>query len=463
MASPLLSTQTCSCGVVPGAEEGDRVLCWGAPPFKPPIAARGISKIASSDDALCYISADLNDISCVGAINHPPRGAFDDLVVAKSGACAIARDGAVECWGKLAGTTFRAEPGASLLIHKGKACALSPSGHQVLCSDGEVEDTSNDDLVERGVDAGMVCQLSSAGLACRDGGRLVPTPPVGDNAHGLVVANPFGCVISDGLVKCFGDGPKPLAPARAFKAVSPSLSAVCALTASGELQCSGDSRVTRAMPRSGTYSMLRSSDLDFCALSQSDLVCWGASFGDAKTQASRVTSFDISNADLCYIRDRELRCKRNRTLEKSGVASVALSDIGGCVLRDNGSTSCWGSHRGFGEGKRFERLRAGGEVMCGRSESEVPKQTCTPTTTALSSADDVALGPRIRCGLKRRGELGCHGDCPIYPPGRFHSVETSGLLTCAISMTGSLECWSVSCSATYSRKAWRQSHYVPAL
>ena len=121
-----------------GLDAEGAMHCWGDVPDEYTLEAGPFVEVAAGNDNVCTLDSE-GTIECRywgsgGWVNNPPEGQFLRLAVDENGACAIAEDGEIGCWGQNSYGEADAPSGeyVEVSISTGSACALGTDG-SVTC------------------------------------------------------------------------------------------------------------------------------------------------------------------------------------------------------------------------------------------------------------------------------------------------------------------------------------------
>lgn len=298
--------------------------------------------------------------------------------------CAIATDGKVRCWGlgdaigELAATTDGSEPGATPVLIDGI-----------------------DGAVDIAADSLTTCVATSAGAVACFGFRL------------------SGVTVMPEVVDA--------------KKVAIGSDRLCAVRASGELHCWGDSWLygagEAAMDLSGgaAASVVVGSTVAFTIASSGALFSWG----QGSDILGRTTPYfvDLTPAPVESV---------------PTMLQVAVSDRDACAIAQDGRLFCWGDGTGGGLGLGYLRDVSTPTVVPLPGPA-YPSRVAVSYSHSCARMSDGSLDCWAAANTK--GELGYESKVGVFLPTKVKldeevlDVATSNGSTCAISKSGRVQCW----------------------
>lgn len=405
-------------GTAPGGPGGDASTDASADaPGAGDAGADGASADGGGDAAPVDGGADAGPI--VTSTYVTKIAASEDVV------CAIARGGALRCWGgNLAPATL--EPGSTW-----KDVAVGGArgtGAVTLCA-VRADDSLRcwSDLTSSGAQPDSAT-FAAVGVA--QSGRCAVSTTGGLYCWGQ---NTFGSL---GV----GDTSPRSSPTRVgtdsdWKVVSPGGSHTCATKGTGALYCWGwnafyqlgdgtNNQRTSPVPvdAANTYLDVSVRNVASCAVrSDGALVCWGTNGPLGFNNVKVPTAIDSAQ----------------------NWAKVRLSNSHACATKTDGSLYCWGDN---------DRGQIGLPIAVGSLTRSSPQQVGADRDWA-----DVAVGEGLSCGVKKDGTVRCWGtngrgqlaQSPaghlepkrVGAPGEFAWVNAGPKNVCAVRKDGTLACW----------------------
>jgi hypothetical protein len=438
----------------------ESLVCWWGGDQHEMAPGIALSEVAIGFNLICAVRADTHAIVCFAPgyeelpediIQVPPSsGAYHHVQVIGSLTCAIREDNAhVECWGTDSGGET---PPADLQL---RTMSLVRSSGCGLGLDNEVHCWPNPEL-KRGAPAGV--QFSQIDLGAGGVGVAALGPTFGVHVCGLRAY--------DGRVMCWGDdslGQVSGAPnRRAYRSVGMTGSQACALDHKGHALCWGPdaplpyaatydqvtghcglraddahvectSQVTSSL--TGAYAYLSEASTGLCGIRAADhqVDCSGSDeYGQIRLipKGVQFSTVSVGNAAVCAIREQDsiVQCWGDPFClsaqdAPSGLAALQLGMKRGgafdsaCVVRAADSQiQCWGTNAGDRPEFRKRYAHLSEHTSCAIL-SDTGAVTCFETE--LQQYDRVQA-----------------------PQGRFSTVESDGLVACAIRASDQvLTCW----------------------
>lgn len=234
--------------------------------------------------------------------------------------CALAGDGAIDCWGNDDAGQVRARP--------------ITSGFRSLRAGGRVS-----------------CALRSDSTAyCWGAGVPGPMSPPIRGFDSLVLGWDAACGEGPaGSFECWGsdaNGKLSLRPAEPVAQLAMGWQQSCALRLDGSLQCWGlNEQSAEAPPAGNDFVQLSLASWHGCALERSGTVrCWGTI---SQQLGESFVALDSRGRDTCAVRaDVGVTCFGSGPVidypALPAVARVAVGDVHACALLLDGTLSCWG-------------------------------------------------------------------------------------------------------------------------
>jgi alpha-tubulin suppressor-like RCC1 family protein len=400
-----------------GIRTDGAVMCWGHPELED--GSHSESDHRDWDTWVDFPSADYD-----GWVNTPPervRFRHDSLSVGNFHACAIRTSGELACWGK-AGSARLVIPTDDgevitdwIMVEAGwaHACAIRAGG-SVVCfgrsthnrSDGPTGEGPFIDVTlgtyngcALAGDGSVECWGGHAGLA--EYNAIINTPPEGVRFTDIEmsVTEFYSCGLAeDGTVHCWGivqnaaHVPRLAPTSGSFASISVGSSNSCALDATAELTCWGDSS-SLLTPPSGTFTQTSGGAGFNCALrSDGTISCWGG-FNTGGQLDSPSGTFTLVSSGLDH----------------------------SCAIKTDGTVACWGG--------------VSGDPPVRHAAAVAP-----PGRFATLDA-----GADLTCGIKLNGRLECWGDDGYdrleEPGGVFSRVAVGATHVCAIGSDDQAICW----------------------
>lgn len=424
-------------------------------------------------------------------------------IAAVSSSCAIRFDGRLMCWegDRQIEDAFSGRQAVSIAWHQSTVCALFHDG-EAQCRASTIAP-----FVEipagpwRAVSANLdtFCGIRSDGsLVCRDDGfSLAPSAPSTGRYRGLDLGDTEACAIrEDGALTCWADSPEPIlgppptgrflqvsvgnahacalradarvlcwgwngygqtdAPTDAdFIAVAVGAQFSCALRSNGAAVCWGRDWEGETAPPQETFTHIAADYLHACGRRVDGTIrCWGGSTGfpynaDAEPfeqvaiGGGEVCALDGTGMPICLVGIERMRPPEAR------YAALALGASGGCGIRRDGRTVCWGERPGAPPEAAFRALSLGeahacglktdGSVLCWGESGDGRADVPTGVFTALAS------GARFTCGLREDGSVACWGAgeaVSAAPTGIGYSeLVAGGRNVCVRLPDGRRDCW----------------------
>lgn len=400
------------------------------------------------------------DGSLDGGSDAPSEASIPSLPVVQIGmgsnyGCGRRSDGTVMCWGA---TQVGPELGDGLQI---------ASSTPVLA-------TGVTDAVDLSVGQHHVCVVRrGGGVACwgynefrqLGDGTTMNLPTAKDvvaltGATHVAVGYAHSCALEkDGTVQCWGDNklgqlgdgtvvprsqPAPVPGLAGVTQIAAAESTTCALLMSGEVSCWGKSDVGQAgqpppnpvkgpakLPGLTGVTMLAAGSAaeHFCAVTATDVRCWGAGgngqLGNAKSQDGPMPVAAL--------------------LGSNDAAGVATGGRHTCAWRKDGTVSCWGRND-------WRQL--------GLGDSATNDDVSSPVAVSgLAGVKQVAAGESHTCALSSDGaHISCWGTnvsgalgrgtrvtsavpVKVALPGTATGLAMGGHHTCAFDSAGAMTCW----------------------
>jgi alpha-tubulin suppressor-like RCC1 family protein len=312
----------------------------------------------------------------------------------------------------------------------------------------------------------------------------------GANTYGQLGNGGAGVPCVEGYSIC-SNGPVAVsAPPAAWSRVSGGLRGTCGIDSAQAAHCWGEgragqlgqgaqasSKVPVAVAGGLTFNLLSSNtgaDLS-CALSGSDLYCWGAG---ARGQPGTGAVSQVATSPY-------------RVAATQAFAAVTVGELHACALDSNSLALCWGAN-GAGQlgdgtqtdrttptatlgGQTYTQIVAGlahtcaldgtGVAFCWGTAEQIGRATTTAaeraTPAAVAGAQrfvQIAAGGWHTCGLESGGQLWCWGDNsaaqfgdggttsslePVAITGvpLFTQLVAGGGHTCGVTAAGEMHCW----------------------
>lgn len=417
--------------------------------------------------------------------------------------CAIRNDGRAMCWGsnQQAASVFSGQRIASFAGHTANICATTADG-EVLCASRRIQPFAElgagpwrsvsvnfDSICGLRPDGTLSCQSEQSGLAAaapvdghyrsvalgdteacaiRDDGSLacwsasaqetIGPPPEGRFLQ-VSVGNAHACALRvDGRILCWGWNRygQTVAPTDTdFIAVAVGAQFSCALRSNGFPVCWGRDWVGEISPPQEAFTHI-DADYDHACGRRIDgtIQCWGGSYAferDALIEpfeqiaigGGEVCALDAAGMPICLAGIERMRPPDAR------YGTITLGGMGGCGIRRDGRTLCWGDAPGDPPDLAFRGLSLGEAHACGlKTDGAVvcwgdggDGRTDAPGGVFVS----LASGTRFTCGLREDGSVACWGAgeaASTVPTGTgFSELVASGRNVCVRRPDGTRDCW----------------------
>jgi alpha-tubulin suppressor-like RCC1 family protein len=295
-----------------------------------------------------------------GVVDGAPPGTFLALAVGDRHACAIATDGALQCWGDdgfnqldgiPAGSFARkgVSGGGAHTCMVGRASLLSCWGSDQF---GQLDHVPSGTFTAVSAGADHTCALATAGaISCW-----------GDDSIGQL----------DGI------------PTGTFTAISAGDVHTCAIATAGTISCWGANTVGQlnGIP-TGTFTAVSAGGGHTCALSTFGFVtCWGDNDnGQSTVPSGSYLAVAAGGFHTCAIRtDATLKCwgrgTEGETTPPAGTfQAISAGEFHTCAISSLDAISCWGddsSHQldGIPQFGTFGPLSAGGSHTCAMESND---------------------------------------------------------------------------------------------
>jgi alpha-tubulin suppressor-like RCC1 family protein len=424
-------------------------------------------------------------------------------IAAGGTSCALRHDGRVMCWGRdrQAAAAFSGRGVMAIVADRSAICAL--------LSDGAAQCRSSALIAFPEISAGRwrsiaandetFCGIRTDGsLVCRgDHFSLAPTAPSTGRYRRVDLGDMQGCAIrEDGTLACWVESPEPVLgtpPEGRFLEVSVGNAHACALRVDGRVLCWGWNGYGQTdAPTEADFIAVAVGAQFSCALRSNGLVaCWGRDWeGETRPPQELFTHIAADYLHACGRKvDGTIRCWGDPSefpynvvsepfeqvaigggevcaLDGAGMpiclvgiermlppdaryATLALGAAGGCGIRRDGRTVCWGEKPGAPPEAAFRLLSLGeahacglrtdGGVLCWGESSDGRTDAPTGVFTSLAS------GARFTCGLHEDGSVACWGAgeaVSAAPAGSGHSeLVAGGRNVCVRRSDGRRDCW----------------------
>jgi len=274
-----------SCRAVPGdgIDEGPEAVATVE------VAEAIEPHLAAGDHHTCLLGSD-GSASCWGSDAsgqlQVPEGSWAGLAAGPGVSCGLRLDdGALDCWGDLAGGSPPEGLYADAALGPSLGCGLDRDLDLVGWGDAAGWETPAGGLpVQVAAGDGWCCSLDESGEA-----RCWGAPPFPDPAgewRRLDAGGGFLCGLGwGGEIGCWGDdahGQVGAAPPGVYSGLSAGLGHACALQdGSGLVTCWGDDGAGQASPPGDAFEHLAAGDRHTCGLrADGQVVCWGCGGGD---------------------------------------------------------------------------------------------------------------------------------------------------------------------------------------
>ncbi|MCA9536215.1 MAG: hypothetical protein KC593_21165 [Myxococcales bacterium] len=365
-----------------GIDSAGALYCWGS----------------GSDGAL-----GLGDEEDVAAPTRVGTGLWTTVSAGNYATCAIDVGGALYCWGGNYSGEGGQDPVTELLLTPTRV-GLRTDWSSVVVGDGQACALDATD--------GLWCWGSNYEGQLGIGSTMPAYTHVPMQVPGVwrdvVAADGGACAVAtDGLVSCWGDNRRAqLGRVNALVEQSPS-----------PLRITHSGRFTSVVGRYGVH----------CALSSSEIVCWG----DNQWASGGLGRGVLGGEPQVIAID-------------TGFSQVAVSHTGGCGLRVDGSLACWGV--GPHVGQEVPLSYAPAAVSADLDWTDV--DVTAAGTIDQGHACGVRAGAVYCWGSGEAGQIGDGGaqrraqPTLVDVPGvTFTQVSTGTNSTCAVAADTSLHCW----------------------
>ena len=337
---------------------------------------------------------------------------FKSVSVGEGYTCAIADNGALECWGTSHSGLDNPPDGEYTQV------SASNSRLCILETDGNIRSTN----CAPGIHA---CALSS-----------------------------------EGDVTCWGDlslGQGQVPPGK-YLSIDVGGAHSCGLRTDSTVACWGHNAQGQATAPPGTFTSVSAGGSHSCAIRDSgSMECWG---GDASTASSgwncRVDSQGNANCESKATVGSE-EVPQHVKAPEGTFKAVAAGSFHNCAIRTNASLHCWGKspvEPQINTDARFVFVDAGLTTTCAITEDGTPH--CWDGSADLISYEpgtyhttdefeSISAGVEHHCGLTSEGQLFCWGDNSfgqvVRFGGRHKAVSVDWANSCSIREDGSVGCW----------------------
>ncbi len=261
--------------------------------------------------------------------------------------------------------------------------------------------------------------------------RRMADAPGGPELIQVATGENHTCVLrGDGQVMCWGtndQGQLDLPKDTRFRQITSGWRFSCGIQTEGTVNCWGRNNHQQADPPVGQFQAVDAGWDHACGLSGATAVCWGRNANERATPPPDVefTAIGAGAEHSCGLSTAgDLLCwgknDNSRADSRSGpFQALAVGIAHTCVLDSDGKALCQGDN------------------SAGQSE---------PPGTAFVK---VNAGANHTCGTLASGHVECWGarqsdsdHVPFGPPGRYTSVSSGWLSSCATSHRGQMACWS---------------------
>jgi hypothetical protein len=240
---------------------------------------------------------------------------FTHVSVGPSAACAIRRDGTVQCWGQTGAVPFPTVWYREISVGTGVCAIRVGSSGAVDCwgVPGLTPPSPNTGFRRISAASTYACGVKSDRTLHCWGSTIPAGMPTGSSYEDVDVSYLFACALrSDGGLECWGDNTHgqatPPTPNTGFVQVSTGLYHACAVRATGRVACWGENSGGRGSPPNRNFGFVQVSagaNHNWAKRNDATIFCWGDNaFGQIIPTNPNSGFFDLDAGGLvtCAIR-----------------------------------------------------------------------------------------------------------------------------------------------------------------
>ncbi len=388
--------------------------------------------------------------------------------------CGILEDDSLRCWGAGGRGMSAVPPGtARRVVSAGTgACRLGPSGTpQCWNVTPQLAAPPTGAFADLAASFNHACGLRADGtLACWGLGISGSTAPPSAAFTDVAVGYDFSCGIrrADATLACWGANTAGQAtpPAGTYTDVAALGGFACAVATDGAVACWGD--VPAAPPVDADYVSVSTGYLHACAVRRStgEAACWGdPNLVFAPPAGEAFLSVSAGFEHTCGLRqDGTTSCwgtfrSGADVLPTLDLVTVAPGRSHTCAIDDVGFVTCWGDDT-YGKATPPPTLPPALDVDVGLDHSCALTATdvvCWGRTTdgrssppALTDPVALAVGGDFSCALQLDGAIVCWGrnanGRATAPLGSWEALDAGLHHACALDVNGEATCWGMDTS-----------------
>ena len=405
----------------------------------------GLTHLAHADGPIISSSSLYNcAIAVNGALNcwginaegqaTPPSGTFNQVSAGFLHACAVRDDSTVVCWGNNSiGGQANPKSGSFTQVSAGgfHTCGLRPN-NTVDCWGDNFFDQSR-------LQTGTFTQISAGfdhNCGVRTDGQMTcwglnedgqASPPDGDFVQ-VSAGDYHTCAIhSNGSVSCWGwnDNEQATPPSGTFKQISAGWMHTCGVRTDNTVSCWGNNAEGQASPPEGTFIHVSAGDNHSCGLrTNGEFKCWGLTNAQdlrAPFSGNSFTAVSTGYLHTCGLKtDGTVDCAGRNLFGESGPPNTTFSKVGtgdyhSCGLRSDGTITCWGN--------------------------DSFQQSTPPSDNYI----DLDAGTTHNCGIRSNGTAACWGsdsrNQSTPAGGTYAQISAGHLFSCGLRDDGAVDCW----------------------